>query len=108
MADFPAADPPSAQLCAERVRSCDVYVGVLSTRYGSPVRDRPEVSYTELEFDTATDARLVFMLDTRAGGTGPGTPGPVVAGEISQEPVGFQPRCALTARTGHQTAPRTP
>ena len=69
MADFPAADHPAAQLCAERVRGCDVYVGVLGTRYGSPVRDKPEVSYTELEFDTATAAglpRLVFLLDTAA------------------------------------------
>jgi Domain of unknown function (DUF4062) len=41
MADFPATDQPAAQLCAERVRGCDVYVGVLGTRYGSPVRDRP-------------------------------------------------------------------
>ena len=56
MADFPAADQVPAQLCAERVRGCDVYVGVLGTRYGSPVRDMPEVSYTELEFDTATEA----------------------------------------------------
>ncbi len=36
MADFAAADQPPAQLCAERVRECDVYVGVLGTRYGSP------------------------------------------------------------------------
>jgi tetratricopeptide (TPR) repeat protein len=67
MADFPAADLPAAELCAERVRGCEVYVGVLGTRYGSPVRDRPEVSYTELEFETATEAgldRLVFLLDT--------------------------------------------
>jgi tetratricopeptide (TPR) repeat protein len=69
MADFPAADLPAAQLCAERVQSCDVYLGVLGTRYGSPVRDKPEVSYTELEFGIATQAglpRLVFLLDTNA------------------------------------------
>ena len=69
MADFPASDRPAARVCAERVRECEVYVGVLGTRYGSPVRDQPEVSYTELEFDTATEAhldRLVFLLDTSA------------------------------------------
>jgi Domain of unknown function (DUF4062) len=69
MADFPAADQIPAQLCAGRVRGCDVYVGVLGTRYGSPARDKPEVSYAELEFDTATEAgldRLVFVLDTDA------------------------------------------
>jgi Domain of unknown function (DUF4062) len=27
MADFPAADRPAAQVCAERVRGCQVYVG---------------------------------------------------------------------------------
>jgi hypothetical protein len=46
---------------------------LLGTRYGSPVRDKPDVSYTELEFDTATDAgldRLVFLLDTEAGDVG--------------------------------------
>ena len=66
MADFPAADQVPARLCADRVRGCQVYVGVLGTRYGSPVRDKPEVSYTELEFQTATEAgldRLVFVLD---------------------------------------------
>jgi hypothetical protein len=72
MAGFPAADQPPAQLCIDRVRGCDVYVGLLGTRYGSPVRDRPEVSYTELEFDAATEARLVrlvFLLDTGAADT---------------------------------------
>jgi tetratricopeptide (TPR) repeat protein len=73
MADFPAADQPIAQACIDRVRSCEVYVGVLGARYGTPVRDRPEVCYTELEFDTATAAgldRLVFLLDMEADQTG--------------------------------------
>jgi tetratricopeptide (TPR) repeat protein len=73
MASFAAADQPPAQLCAQKVKTCEVYVGVLGTRYGSPVRDQPAVSYTELEFDTATQAgldRLVFLLDTNADGVG--------------------------------------
>jgi hypothetical protein len=73
MVDFPAKDQPAAQLCAERAQSCQVYVGVLGTRYGSPVRERPEVSYTELEFEAATAAglpRLMFLLDTRAADVG--------------------------------------
>ena len=163
MADFPAADQVPAELCRERVRICQVYVGVLGTRYGSPVRDEPQLSYTELEFDTATEAgldRLVFVLDTGAPDVGippsklidlefgprqeafrrrmqdsglvtrlfadPGTlgqlverslrelagrhrrggsdvgrggqvPPVVVAGEIPQEPLGFQPRADLLA-----------
>jgi tetratricopeptide (TPR) repeat protein len=73
MKDFPAADKPPADLCAERVRSCAVYVGLLGMRYGSPVRGKPEVSYTELEFATATEAglkRLVFLLDDDAEDVG--------------------------------------
>src|SRR6202451_300635 len=69
MADFPAAGQPSAQLCADRVRECEVYVGILGTRYGSPVRDRPEGSYTALEFDSAAEAgldRLGFLFDNQA------------------------------------------
>jgi tetratricopeptide (TPR) repeat protein len=160
MADFPAADETPAALCAERVRGCDVYVGVLGTRYGSPVREKPNVSYTELEFDTATEAglpRLMFLLDTSAENVGipvsalidaqfgdrqaafrvrvqdsglvtqsftdpatlgqlaerslreladqtrrSGEPGNehdrgVVAGDIPQEPLGFQPRADLLA-----------
>ena len=73
MADFAAASRPPARVCAEMVRGCDVYVGVLGTRYGSPVLDQQEVSYTELEFATATEAgldRLVFLLDTAAADVG--------------------------------------
>ena len=66
MVDFPAADQRPSQVCSELVRESDVLISLIGMRYGTPVVDRPAVSYTELEFDVATDAgvpRLVFMLD---------------------------------------------
>jgi len=83
MAYFTARDSKPADYCREKVRGCDVYVGLIGLRYGSPVRDRPEVSYTELEFDTATEAglpRLVFVLDEDAAMPIP--PGRLLDGDL--------------------------
>jgi tetratricopeptide (TPR) repeat protein len=69
MAYFSAGEDKPSVYCQEMVRGCDVYIGLIGLRYGSPVRDRPDASYTELEFDTATEAglqRLIFMLDEDA------------------------------------------
>jgi len=69
MADFPAIDQAPAAVCEQRVRDCDVLVGIYGLRYGSPVRDQPEISYTELEFITATEAampRLIFVINAES------------------------------------------
>jgi hypothetical protein len=73
MADFTARDIKLVAYIEETVRGCDLYVGLIGTRYGSPVAGGPAVSYTELEFNIATEAglpRLMFLLDTAAADVG--------------------------------------
>jgi hypothetical protein len=66
MADFAAIDQAPASVCIDKVKGSDEYIGIFGFRYGTPVRDQPEISYTELEFITATEAaipRLIFLIN---------------------------------------------
>ncbi len=70
MAYFGAREAKPAAYCQQQVRQSAVYLAVVGFRYGSHVPDRADgVSYTELEFLTATEAgipRLVFLLSEDA------------------------------------------
>lgn len=66
MSYFTAKDMPPSTYCIAKLGDAQVYVGIIGLRYGSPVCDRPQLSYTELEFEAATKLRLprlVFLVE---------------------------------------------
>lgn len=64
---FGASSAPTAALCSQRVKSSDLYVGVLAYAYGS-MPDGETRSYTEIEFDAAVSEGidcLLFIADAK-------------------------------------------
>jgi hypothetical protein len=93
MARFAARDAKPASVCEDKVRDADVYIAVFALRYGTPVRDRPNFSHTELEFETATTEglpRLVFLLDENS--TASGIPASMLYDEYRERQQAFRER----------------
>lgn len=71
MSYFSARDDLPIEACRDEINASDVYVLIAGFRYGLPVRDQPDLSYCELEFDISGKAkkpRLTFLLGSDTQG----------------------------------------
>jgi uncharacterized protein DUF4062 len=69
MENFPPSNSDPANHSRSMLEGTEVYVGIIGLRYGTLVRNRPSLSYTELEFEAATTLglpRLVFLVREEA------------------------------------------
>jgi hypothetical protein len=70
MEDFGAEDAPAREACADKVRECDLLVGIVGIRYGDHPPD-DQTSFTEIEFQTAVEhgvSRLMYLLGEKVAG----------------------------------------
>ena len=66
MGSWSASSLPPLDVCQDGIRRCEVFVGLIGFRYGTPVSDDPSRSYVEAEFAAAVEAkipRLMFLVD---------------------------------------------
>jgi Domain of unknown function (DUF4062) len=67
MEDFGAEDAPAREACADKVRDCDLFIGIIGVRYGDHPPD-DQTSFTEIEYQTAVAcqvSRLMYILDEK-------------------------------------------
>ncbi|MEM7239223.1 MAG: DUF4062 domain-containing protein, partial [Pseudomonadota bacterium] len=62
MKDWMAQPATSMEVCEEKVRTSDIFVGLIGHCFGSAPDARPERSYTMLEFDWAQDQALPCLM----------------------------------------------
>ena len=60
MEDFPAATVSSRKFCEEKVRECNIYVGLIGVLYGSCPK-KSQKSYTRLEYEAAKPLMPVLI-----------------------------------------------